>query len=150
MKRIRSVPLDLSMWSTSTACTDVLWTKFVAILVVVVVAVSSRTFHLGVMMPYTGRWSVGRSIAGAITAAVERANADQSLKGFRRGDHVVTFSWKDAGCREAIGLKVLVDLWMDQEHPVDVFIGKSVGISGVCLRARLPSVRINFGVLRQD
>ena len=87
----------------------------------------SKTFHLGVLLPYTGYWPIGRTAAGAVGFALDVVNNDSSLTEVRRGGHRFNFTWKDTNCQEAHGLKVLIDLWAEQ--PIDAFIGKFSSIS---------------------
>ena len=56
---------------------------------------------LGLLLPVTGSWRGGRTIAGAAALAVQRINADSSLLGGMR----VEYAWADAGC----GVKSGVD-----------------------------------------
>jgi len=61
---------------------------------------------LGLLLPVTGSWRGGRTIAGAAALAVQRINADSSLLGGMR----VEYAWADAGCGVKSGVDALAML----------------------------------------
>ena len=83
-----------------------------------------RTFHIGVMIPYSGEWSaVSSSALHAVQYVLEQVNSDTHLTHLRAGGHQFTFHWRDTGCQQAMGLEALVDLWA-LPHSIDALIGK--------------------------
>ena len=67
--------------------------------------------HLGVLLPISGSWKRGRTIAGAVTLAVERIELDASLlPGLR-----IQYEWLDAGCNVSQGITSLQALLKNSE-----------------------------------
>ena len=67
--------------------------------------------HLGVLLPMSGSWKRGRTIAGAATLAVERIKLDASLlPGLR-----IQYEWLDAGCNVSQGITSLQALLKNSE-----------------------------------
>ena len=65
--------------------------------------------ELGILLPMTGSWPVGRTIAGAAALAVERINTDASLLRGKR----LKFTWLDDGCSSSQGQRSMTDLLRD-------------------------------------
>ena len=65
--------------------------------------------ELGILLPMTGWWPVGRTIAGAAALAVERINTDASLLRGKR----LKFTWLDDGCSSSQGQRSMTDLLRD-------------------------------------
>ena len=87
--------------------------------------VCSKTFNMGLLTPMTGHWPIGLRSASAIEIAIEDIHNDEELVMLRRGGHNFTYSWRDTGCKQAKGLKALVDLWANKDgtKPLDAIIG---------------------------
>ncbi|XP_002733692.2 atrial natriuretic peptide receptor 1-like [Saccoglossus kowalevskii] len=62
---------------------------------------------IGVLLPWTGSWSIGRSIGGAVSVAVDYINSNHNILPNR----TLQFVWKDTGCTEKQGLTEAVNLW---------------------------------------
>ena len=104
--------------------TPVMMHKLMIVLMCFMVGVAQiqcKTYTLGVLIPYTGTWSIGYTSAGAATAALNKINLDQDLTILRQLGADFKFVWEDTDCLEEVGLVKLVDLWI--KHQVDVFIG---------------------------
>ena len=56
---------------------------------------SDEVLMLGLLLPVSGSWTTGRTIAGAAALAVKRINDDAGLLGGMR----VEYTWTDVGCR---------------------------------------------------
>ncbi|XP_022107598.1 atrial natriuretic peptide receptor 2-like [Acanthaster planci] len=73
---------------------------------------------LGLMLPFSGQWPVGRYIAGAMTVAVDDVNSNENLLKGRN----VTFIWNDTTCAGKNGLYQAVNMWL-YVHRLHAFIG---------------------------
>lgn len=82
----------------------------------------AKTYILGVMLPYTGTWPIGRSAAGAMDVALDKINSDETLTAVRAGNHNFTAVWRNSQCLDNVGLPLVVDLWAKEQ--VDGFIGE--------------------------
>jgi hypothetical protein len=72
---------------------------------------SEVVVHLGVLLPLSGSWQRGRTIAGAAVLAVERINLDASLL---PGSHI-RHELLDAGCNVSQGITSLLTLLDNSE-----------------------------------
>ena len=68
-----------------------------------------ESIRLGVLLPMSGSWHSGRTIAGAASLAVKRINRDASLLGGKTVEYVLL----DGGCNATQGLKVAMSLLED-------------------------------------
>lgn len=76
---------------------------------------------IGVLLPMTGYWPIGKTSASAITIAVDRINRDPSLlPGYK-----MTFLWNDSMCLAAEGLNQAVEFHISG---VDAIIGDGCDI----------------------
>ncbi|XP_038050160.1 atrial natriuretic peptide receptor 1-like [Patiria miniata] len=73
---------------------------------------------LGLLLPFSGQWPVGRYIAGAMTVAVDNINRDPNLLLGRN----LTFIWNDTRCVGKVGLYEAVNLWLNVRR-LHAFIG---------------------------
>ena len=71
--------------------------------------------RIGVLLPMTGSWASGRTIAGAASMAIERINSDPTLLGGgrRRKPVVAELKWLDSGCSAGKGLESMMELLAD-------------------------------------
>ena len=66
---------------------------------------NEKEVKIGVLLPMTGYWPIGKTSASAITIAVDRINEDQTLlPGYN-----MTFLWNDSMCLAAEGLNQAVE-----------------------------------------
>lgn len=66
---------------------------------------NDKEVKIGVLLPMTGYWPIGKTSASAITIAVDRINEDQTLlPGYN-----MTFLWNDSMCLAAGGLNQAVE-----------------------------------------
>jgi ABC-type branched-subunit amino acid transport system substrate-binding protein len=70
---------------------------------------AEEVIFIGILLPMTGSWPVGRTIAGAAALAVERINTDASLLRGKR----LKFTWLDDGCSSSQGQRSMTDLLRD-------------------------------------
>lgn len=76
---------------------------------------------IGVLLPMTGYWPIGKTSASAITIAVDRINRDPNLlPGYN-----MTFLWNDSMCLAAEGLNQAVEFKISG---VDAIIGDGCDI----------------------
>ncbi len=68
--------------------------------------VTDDVLKLGLLLPVTGSWKGGRTIAGAAALAAQRVNDDPSLL----GGIFVEYVWEDAGCDVGSGVGALFKL----------------------------------------
>ena len=109
---------------------------FIALIVMMVRLVETRTFQLGVLMPTSGEWPIGETVAGAVTVAIDKINTDPSLTSLRSGGHEVSFIWQDTMCDQGYGLGVSVDMFImtsQSNTPLDGIIGESIITSSLYL-----------------
>lgn len=78
---------------------------------------------MAVLLPWSGNRPLGKTIAGAVTLAIEKLNADETLLPNR----TVEFVWNDTQCNVKYGLKEAVDFWRYQD-PLHVIIGGACSI----------------------
>ncbi|XP_077864432.1 atrial natriuretic peptide receptor 1-like [Saccoglossus kowalevskii] len=84
----------------------------------------NHNITVGVLLPWTGFWNVGKNIGGAVSVAVDYINSNQNIL----PNKTLQFVWKDTGCHAKQGLKEAVNLWSTtQPH---AFIGG--GCDEVC------------------
>ena len=84
--------------------------------------VTCKTFHVGVLLPYTGTWPIGQTTAGAMTLGLERINTDVTLTSLRQGGHNFSAVWRDTRCLDSVGLPEVINLWAVEK--VDGFVGE--------------------------
>ncbi len=95
------------------------------------VGVKSKVYNLGVVVPWTGFYAVGKRSGGAVTLAVEKVNEDnETFRKIHEDGHSLKFIWEDDECSESIGLPLVAEMAIGRDEPVDVFIGP--GCSVVC------------------
>ncbi|XP_077977730.1 atrial natriuretic peptide receptor 2-like [Glandiceps talaboti] len=85
---------------------------------------------LGLMIPWTGSWPVGRRIASAFLVALDEINNSTSILPNR----TISFVWNDTQCNAMEGLREVVDLWTHVK-PLHAIIGPGCDI--VCEPAAL-------------
>ena len=82
---------------------------------------NEKEVKIGVLLPMTGYWPIGKTSASAITIAVDRINEDQTLlPGYN-----MTFLWNDSMCLAAEGLNQAVEFRI---AGVDAIIGDGCDI----------------------
>ena len=82
---------------------------------------NDKEVKIGVLLPMTGYWPIGKTSASAITIAVDRINEDQTLlPGYN-----MTFLWNDSMCLAAEGLNQAVEFRISG---VDAIIGDGCDI----------------------
>ena len=97
-----------------------------------------REVKIGVLLPMTGYWPIGRTSASAITIAVERINNDSTLlPGYN-----MTFLWNDSMCLAAEGLNQAVEF---QIAHVDAIIGDGCDI--ICEPAAILAASWNLPMI---
>ncbi len=76
---------------------------------------NNTVIRLGVLLPMSGSWAAGRTIAGAASMAIERINSDPTLLGGarRRRPVVAELKWLDSGCSAGKGLESMMELLAD-------------------------------------
>ena len=90
--------------------------------------------HLGVLLPISGSWKRGRTIAGAVTLAVERIELDASLlPGLR-----IQYEWLDAGCNVSQGITSLQALLKNSELSAVIGPGRLPALPHASIRCSLP------------
>ena len=72
---------------------------------------------LGLLLPVSGSWTAGRTIAGAAALAVKRINDDAGLLGGMRVEYV----WVDAGFTVSAGNEAIAKLLANKD--IDAFFG---------------------------
>ena len=82
--------------------------------------------NLGILLPYSGYWPVGRQIAGAVLEAVDYVNAHPEILYGR----TIRFFWNDTHCRGADGLREIVDMYIKMGQNLHGVIGG--GCDAVC------------------
>ena len=93
---------------------------------------------LGVLLPMTGYWPIGKTSASAITIAVQRINNDSTLlPGYN-----MTFMWNDSMCLAAEGLNQAVEFQIAQ---VDAIIGDGCDI--ICEPAAILAASWNLPMI---
>lgn len=97
-----------------------------------------NTVKIGVLLPMTGYWPIGKTSASAITIAVERINGDPTLlPGYN-----MTFLWNDSQCLAAEGLNQAVEFKLAN---VDAIIGDGCDI--ICEPASLLAAAWNLPIV---
>ena len=81
----------------------------------------SHEVLLGVLLPMTGYWPIGKTSASAISIAVDRINNDQTLL----PNHFLRYIWNDSQCLAAEGLNQAVEFKLAE---VDAIIGDGCDI----------------------
>ena len=78
------------------------------------------SLHLAVLVPTADSWPEGRASIGAISLAIDAANAHGLLGPMIRGSKI-TYRWKEVGCDRSKALAALSQIL--EEGPVDAVIG---------------------------
>ncbi len=71
-----------------------------------------KDVNLAVLLPYSGHWPVGRTIAGAVSEAVDYVNNHPDLLQGR----TLKFVWNNTHCKGSDGLREMVDLYYDMHN----------------------------------
>lgn len=85
---------------------------------------ADRQLTVMVLLPVTGDWPVGRSIAGAVPVALHAATSDV-LPGWD-----LHFVWNDTRCHAGTGLGEVVSMYLHLTEPLRAIIGG--GCDSVC------------------
>jgi len=88
---------------------------------------SGTNLHLAVLVPTADSWPEGRASIGAVSLAIDAANAHGLLGPMIRGSKI-TYRWKEVGCDRSKALAALSQIL--EEGPVDAVIGP--GCSAAC------------------
>ena len=67
-----------------------------------------RPLRIGILLPMTGSWDVGKSIAGAVVVALNQTYLETGLR--------LEYTWADDGCSASDGLAALTKL-LEQVFP---------------------------------
>ena len=81
------------------------------------VPVPDDVLKLGLLLPVSGSWKAGRTIAGAAALAVQRINDDAGLLGGMRVEYV----WVDSGFTVAAGNEAVAKLLANKD--IDAVFG---------------------------
>lgn len=84
-----------------------------------------NTARLGIMLPVTGDWKLGRTLAGAAKLAIDAVNADPDILQAK----TLEYAWADSGCASAKALAEYEAMKQD-DGPFDAMIGP--GCSRAC------------------
>ena len=98
----------------------------------------AKEVKIGVLLPMTGYWPIGKTSASAITIAVEKINKDPTLLlGYN-----MTFMWNDSMCLAAEGLNRAVEFRISG---VDAIIGDGCDI--ICEPAAILAASWNLPMI---
>ena len=99
--------------------------------------VTSNTLNVGVLLPWSGDWTVGRQIGSAANVAVQ----DIASLNLLPAGITVEWSWLDTKCESLDGFTAAVSLWNNTDD-LDAFIG--AGCSTVCRPVALLAAALNL------
>jgi hypothetical protein len=94
---------------------------------------AKESIRIGILLPMSGEWTAGRTIAGATSLAVERINRDARLLGGR----TVEFTWLDGACNASQSLAAMTELLTDAQ--LGAIIGPGAHLLRLALRTVSPS-----------
>ena len=83
------------------------------------VVVADELILLAVLLPLSGAWPAGQTVAGAVELAVERVNADATLLPGR----TLGYQWRDSACSAPAALNGLGSLISSKDARPSAVIG---------------------------
>ena len=99
---------------------------------------SSKDVNLLVLIPWSGSWPVGKSMASAIPIALEDVNSRSQLLPNR----TLRYVWNDTRCDAGDGLYEMVNMWMTLRENLHAIIGGACDV--VCEPAGLLAGKWNI------
>ena len=106
----------------------------------------ARDVKMGIFLPFTGSWPGGSKMASAILIAMDKVNSDPYwLQGYN-----LSYVLMDDRCEARRSLEIVVDYYIIEDPPVDVYIGPgcSVGcIPGAYIAAHWSTPIISWGCI---
>ena len=90
-------------------------------------AADFKRLRLGILLPMTGDWPIGRTVIGAVSLAVDDVNNDPGLLPGRKLEYAPV---RDDACNKLKALQSLSTIF-DVDGPIDFVIGP--GCSGGCI-----------------
>jgi ABC-type branched-subunit amino acid transport system substrate-binding protein len=91
---------------------------------------ANGSIRIGILLPISGEWTGGRTIAGAASLAVEQINRDARLLGGR----TVEYTWLDGACNASQSLDAMTELLAGAK------LGAIIGPGALPLRLALRAV----------